>query len=178
MALSRTAFEKRFAPYQSRLFGYAVALSHDRDLARDLLHECVVRAMAARETPASEAAYRAWLFTILRNLWIDHIRTSRRKADLEEALSADDLAVPTSLESVVVNVLAVRQTFQRLSLEHRDVLALIDISGFSYDEAAGILAIPRGTVMSRISRARQALASLLSDNPAATIPFTRKIETR
>lgn len=171
--MSRTAFEKRFAPYHSRLFGYAVALSRDRDLAGDLLQECAVKAMAARETPASEPAYRAWLFTILRNLWIDHIRANRRKADIEDAISAEGEGRAVSLESVVVNAFAVRQAFQHLSLEHRDVLALIDISGFSYEEAASILSIPRGTVMSRVSRARQALAGLLSDSALVSLPMKR-----
>lgn len=176
--MNRTGFEKRFAPYHSRLFGYAVALSRDRDLAGDLLQECALRAMAARETPASEAAYRAWLFTILRNLWIDHVRMRRRKADMEEAVLADAPAVPVSLESIVVNAFSVRQAFERLSLEHRDVLALIDISGFSYEEAATILSIPRGTVMSRVSRARQALAGLMSDSTLVNLPLKKRTESR
>ena len=176
--MSRTAFEKRFAPYHSRLFGYAVALSRDRDLAADLLHECVLRAMAARQAPESEPAFRAWLFTILRNLWIDHLRSGRRRADIEEALLVEGAVTPVSLESVVVNAFAVRQAFALLSLDHRDILALVDISGFSYDEAAAILSVPRGTVMSRVSRARQALARLLSDSVVTQLPSTKRTVPR
>jgi RNA polymerase sigma-70 factor (ECF subfamily) len=70
---------------------------------------------------------------------------------------------PVSLESVLVDAFSVRQAYARLSIEHREILALVDISGFSYEEAAAMIAIPRGTVMSRVSRARQALAANLRE---------------
>jgi RNA polymerase sigma-70 factor (ECF subfamily) len=177
MPIVRSHFERRFQPYHDRLFGYAVALTRDRDRAADLLHECVVRAMAARENPESEAAFRSWLFTILRNIWIDQTRTSRRRAEFE-VQHPDELAQPVSLESVVVNAFAVRQAFERLTQDHREVLALVDISGFSYEETGSILSIPKGTVMSRVSRARRALASLLSDSNVFAIPSNRTTERK
>ncbi len=70
--------QQRFEPYQGRLFGFALAISGDREAASDLVHDCIVRAMTARNVPADEAAYRAWLFTIVRNLWRDHVRASSR----------------------------------------------------------------------------------------------------
>jgi RNA polymerase sigma-70 factor (ECF subfamily) len=167
----RTAFDERLAPYQNRLFGYAMAMTRDRDRAQDLLHDCVARAMSARDCPRDEAAFRAWLFTIMRNTWIDQLRASRRHELATERLADAIGSEPVALEHVVVNAFAVRQAFARLSHEHRDVLALIDISGFSYQEAADILAVPRGTVMSRVSRARQALAGLLAADDAV-VPFS------
>jgi RNA polymerase sigma-70 factor (ECF subfamily) len=175
MAIVRSPFERRFQPYHDRLFGYALALSRDRDHAADLLHECVARAMAAREYPENEAAFRSWLFTILRNIWIDQIRASRRRADFEEQHPDGIAHEVVSLETVVVNAFAVRQAFERLTHEHREVLALVDISGFSYEETGSILCVPKGTVMSRVSRARQALARLLSDSNLLAIPSTRTI---
>ena len=164
-------FEERLAPHQDRLFGYAVAISRDRETARDLLHDCIARAMTAKDTPAGEPAFRAWLFTIMRNLWVDQVRAARRRLSFTETL-AETPAMPLALEGVVVEAFAVRQAFGLLSPDHREILALVDISGFSYEEVAGILAVPRGTVMSRVSRARQALARLLSDDGAPQVSPT------
>ncbi|WP_315918170.1 RNA polymerase sigma factor [Mesorhizobium sp. SP-1A] len=172
--LTRTRFETRFAPYQQRLFGFAVAMTGDRDRARDLLHDCVARAAAARVRPADEPAFRAWLFTIMRNLWIDQLRAEERRSRAAETLSDAMAPIPVSLESMVVETFAVRQAFELLSHDHREVLALVDISGFSYQEAADLLSVPRGTVMSRISRARQALAGLLADDGSNVVPLARK----
>ena len=167
-------FETRFAPYQQRLYGFAVAMTGDRDRARDLLHDCVVRAAAARNRPVDEPAFRAWLFAIMRNLWIDQLRAEERRCRMADALSDTMALVPVSLESMAVESFAVRQAFEFLSHDHREVLALVDISGFSYQEAADLLGVPRGTVMSRISRARQALAGLLTDDGRRVVPLVRK----
>lgn len=167
---SSASFEERFRHHYDRLFGYAIALSRDRETASDLLHDCVARAMGTQSVPAEEGAFRAWLFRILRNLWIDHVRLARRTSGVSETLDTAseelDRMVPVGLESVLVEAFAVRQAFERLSPEHKEVLALVDISGFSYKETARILAVPPGTVMSRVSRARAALARSLSDEGA------------
>ena len=151
--------------------GYAVALSRDRETARDLLQDCVARALVAPSLPESEPAFRVFLFTTLRNLWIDRVRRERRKAAVDETLEVVAAALqPVGLESVLVNALAVRQAFARLSEDHRDVLSLVDIAGFGYGEAARILGVPPGTVMSRVSRARQALSSMLAESPVEMLP--------
>lgn len=168
----RAGIEGRLKPYHARLFAYAVALSRDRDRGQDLFQECVARALGARGVPDAEPAFRAWLFAILRNIWIDHGRSTRRKAELEEEFMADLAPQPVSLETVLVDTLAVRQAFSRLSVEHREILALVDISGFTYEEAAAMVSVPKGTVMSRVSRARQALAGLLTQgNVVEFIPY-------
>ncbi len=173
--LRRTRFEERIARHQQRLYGYAVAITRDRDRARDLLHDCVVRAASARDRPAAEPAFRSWLFTIMRNLWIDQIRAERRWSQAKETLCDMMSSMPASLESMTVEAFALRQAFERLSYDHREVLALVDISGFSYQEAADLLHVPRGTVMSRISRAREALAKLLADDVPSVIAFSGNI---
>ena len=152
--------------------GYAMALSRDRETARDLLQDCVARALIAPSLPESEPAFRAFLFTTLRNLWIDRVRRERRKVAVDEAMDllAEVAMQPVGLESVLVNALAVRQAFARLSEDHRDVLSLVDIAGFGYGEAALVLGIPPGTVMSRVSRARRALSSMLTDSAVEMLP--------
>lgn len=171
---SSAAFDRRFAPLSERLYGYAFALTRDREQAADLFQDCVVRAMSAKDVPDPDRAFRAWLFAIMRNLWIDGVREHQRKSSLHDRMEQDLAhAMPVPLESVIVNQLAVREAFSCLSIEHRDVLALIDIVGFSYEEAAELLSIPRGTVMSRISRARQALFRLLADDRVVAFPRKR-----
>lgn len=158
----RAGLDRRLQPYHARLFAYAVALSRDRDRGQDIFQECIARALGARGVPESEPAFRAWLFAILRNIWIDQSRSQRKKAELEEQYAVDLSPPPVSLEPVLVDTLAVRQAFSRLSVEHREILALVDISGFTYEEAAAMISVPKGTVMSRVSRARQTLAAFLA----------------
>lgn len=163
----------RLKPYMGRLFGYALSLSSDRDLALELVQDCMVKALAARETPAPEAAYRAWLFRILRNAAIDRLRNGATAVlNLDEE---PDLADPVSvrIEESLINRLTVRSGMARLSGAHRDIIALIDIAGFSYAEAAGLLDVPLGTVMSRLSRARHALLEAISDHNVHSLPQRR-----
>ncbi len=159
---------------RTRLFGYACALTRDNDQAADLFQDCMVRAMAAAQVPHDERAFRAWLFRTLRNLWIDRMRSLRRHRALhEDDGSATEIAGPVP-EDVLVNHLAVRQAFLQLSKAHRDVLALVDIGGFSYDEASAILDVPRGTVMSRVSRARFVLSKRLAESEITPIGPRRR----
>ncbi len=160
------------------LLSYANALAGDPELARDLAQECAVRALRAKTVPREEPAYKAWLFTILRNLWLDHLRkTLRRNEVLIE--DADEVApARIEAEAVVVNVVAVRIAFEQLSAHHRDVLSLVDVGGFSYLETAEVLGISIGTVMSRVSRARGALASLLSQNNVVDLPVRKRRNAR
>jgi RNA polymerase sigma-70 factor, ECF subfamily len=113
------------------------------------------------------------MFTTMRNLWIDRLRSPQERP---EAFPPDENTVcaPLSMESLLVNKIAVRQAFELLSADHRDVLALVDIGGFSYDEAARMLGVPRGTVMSRVSRARRALAAELNENTIAAMPVASR----
>ncbi|KPQ07187.1 MAG: RNA polymerase sigma-70 factor, ECF subfamily [Rhodobacteraceae bacterium HLUCCA12] len=161
--------------FRRPLFGYACALTTDTASAEDLYHDALVRAMAARSVPVEQISFRVWMFRILRNLWIDGLRARQRQdALLDEETGVDcDARGLTGGEERVVNQLAVRQAFMLLSKPHRDVLALVDIAGFSYDEAATLLNVPRGTVMSRVSRARSALACRLAEGPVVALPLRR-----
>ncbi|MHA1522896.1 MAG: RNA polymerase sigma factor [Alphaproteobacteria bacterium] len=168
----------RFDAYQQRLFSYAVAISGDVDTAADLLQDCVVRVMGARNVPKDDPAYRAWLFTIVRNLWRDHQRRRASAHKMAEELQIEASTTPVSMDTVIVNIVAVRSAFAQLSSDHRNILALVDVAGFGYAQAAGILDIPVGTVMSRVSRARGALAQFLSDSSVTDLHSpTRKRRT-
>ncbi|WP_244490828.1 RNA polymerase sigma factor [Aureimonas frigidaquae] len=161
------------------MYGYAVTLTRDRELAADLMQDCVVRAFSARSIPMHATALRPWMFSILRNLWLDRLRALKTvRLHREATHDLDACEAPISMETVVVNVLAVRQAMQLLSDEHRDVLGLVDIAGFSYKEAADILSVPHGTVMSRVSRARMAMCELLSDDRVKQLPMAAGSESR
>lgn len=146
----------RLVPYLSRLYGYAFSLTFDADAARDLVQECALRALEARRIPTDEPAFRAWLFIILRNASLDR----RRRAGRNPELDLDNNPLTDAVwdcDDGLINTLTVRSGMEKLSTEHREIIGLIDIAGFSYHEAAGVLDIPIGTVMSRVSRARKAL---------------------
>ena len=154
----------RLEPYMGRLFGFALSLTNDRDLALELVQDCSVKALAARQAPAHEAAFRAWLFRILRNAAID--RLGNGTPTLLSLDDEPDLADPASLrvEESLINRLTVRAGMTCLSPAQRDIIALVDIAGFSYAEVAALLEVPLGTVMSRLSRARRALLLAISEH--------------
>lgn len=156
------SLEQRLEHERDSLLRYALALTRNQDDARDLYQEAMLRVISAPQAPTAPPAYRAWLFRIIRNLWIDRVRFERRRANFHQDIAA---RAQTTTEHVEDRDLAIRDAFLQLSTEHQEVLALVDISGFSYKEAGEILSIPSGTVMSRIARARQKLFELLTREP-------------
>ena len=146
-----------------KLFGYACALCANTVEAEDLYQETLLRVMTAPSLPGDALSYRVWLFRIMRNLWIDQLRARGRLPEIDDAAEIEDQPNGHG-DDQVVNALAVRQAFDRLSKAHRDILALVDICGFSYAEAAETLEVAPGTVMSRVSRARAALAARVQEN--------------
>ena len=139
-----------------RLVAFARTIVGNADHARDLVQEAVARALSARRVPDQAAAYRAWMFKIVRNAALDDIRRVRPAAVAEEP--AVDL---WRFDNACIAKITVDQGLAVLPSAHREIIALIDIAGFSYSEAAGILAVPIGTVMSRITRARMALLAAI-----------------
>lgn len=119
------------------------------------------------------------MFRVLRNTFIDHTRRTGRLV----ALDADDMAdrvdtsngdVPDNFEDGLVNALTVRFALEKLKPGQREIIGLIDIAGFSYTEAAALLEVPAGTIMSRVSRARKNLADAIVDTNI--VPMPRRIE--
>jgi RNA polymerase sigma-70 factor (ECF subfamily) len=160
--------------YVVRLFGYGLSLSRDREVALELVQDCAVKALAASEVPDCEPAYRAWLFRILRNTFIDRVRRNGEAhvvLDHDNEISLDET---WNCEESLVNRVTVRMGLDKLTPAHREIIALIDIAGFSYEEAADMLQVPAGTVMSRLSRARQGLLAIISDENIHSLPARRK----
>ncbi len=156
--------------YLSRLFGYAVWLTGDREQARDLVQDCAVKALAAKTIPEEAPAYRAWLLRILRNTFIDRLRRpGRRLEELHDDWPAEKDGV-WRCEDDLITGLTVKLGLAKLSPAHREIIGLIDIVGLSYAEASKLLDIPRGTVMSRLSRAREALLRIIAGSNVRPLP--------
>ena len=142
---------------------FAISLTRDVTSADDLVQDAVVKAIAARDVPTDGVAFRVWLFRILRNTFVDQIRRNRLMyvdpIDLETDLGDDGWK-----EERQITVIAVRNAYAELSEPHRNVLALVDVAGMSYAEAADILDVPTGTIMSRVARARADLMSKIEED--------------
>jgi RNA polymerase sigma-70 factor (ECF subfamily) len=147
-----------------RLRRYARALLHDADAADDLVQDCLERALLRLDNWQTGESPRRWLFTIMHHLFVDQMRKTRRRSEVvmltlddSEALSSPATQTETIASREIVDAL------QAVSPDRRAALLMVGIEGFSYAEAANILGIPAGTLMSRIARGREELRGLLDD---------------
>jgi len=136
---------------------YARALSHDRDIADDLVQDCLERAVRKRSLFRPVGPVRPWLFRILLNLYRNDKRRIRRQGPHVPIEGEADHSGASGNQVSRLELAEVARALQRLPDEHREALMLVALEGMTYEEASAILEIPIGTVMSRISRARQAL---------------------
>jgi RNA polymerase sigma-70 factor (ECF subfamily) len=141
-----------------RLVAFARTIVGNPEAAHDLVQEAVARALAARRVPADPPAYRAWMFRIVRNAAIDETRRSRLEMAADPAPPAVDI---WRFDDAHIAKLTVERGLEGLVPAHREIIGLIDIAGFSYAEAADLLGVPDGTIMSRIARAREALLAAI-----------------
>jgi RNA polymerase sigma-70 factor, ECF subfamily len=152
------------------LYGYAMILSRDRTEAEDLVQETCVRAIKAIESLRPGSNAKSWLFTILRNIWLNQLRQRRsapKIVELDVDESTAELAVeaskdPHALYASKVERDQVRKAIQQLPDHLREIIVLREYGELSYLEIATLLDCPAGTVMSRLGRARSKLRSLLS----------------
>jgi RNA polymerase sigma-70 factor (ECF subfamily) len=164
----------RMKPYLERLYGYAVSLARDHHQAEDLVQECALRVLKAKNVPHDERAYRAWLFRILRNLFIDQARREKTAAAVvEEQYFARETEYWQG-EERFISVMSVRLAMAKLPRAQREIITLIDFVGFSYAETAQLLDVPIGTVMSRISRARRMLLETIEPSNVHELPLRKK----
>lgn len=153
------AMRRRLQGMRPRLHRLAFSWCHDDALADDLAQEALVKALARVEQLRDEQALESWLFSILNNAWRDHLRARREFVDLAtlDELVLPDEEGPEQRFASRQAVHRVRRAIAALPLGQRQVVTLVDIEECSYAEVARALEVPVGTVMSRLSRARQAL---------------------
>lgn len=145
---------------------YALSLCRKSDVADDLVQITVERAFGAKNRRDPAGRLDAWLFSILRNAWIDMTRRSKTRGtevDIDDAHEAATVDGRTVIETRLM-LSAAEAAMGELPADQRDVMMLICVEELSYAEAAGVLGIPVGTVMSRLARARSAVATTLGIN--------------
>ena len=147
-----------------RLRRYARALLRDRDAADDLVQDCLERALLRIDNWQTGENPRRWLFTIMHHLFVDQMRKTKRRAEVVMLTLDDSEALSSPAEQA--ESLASREimdALQAISPDRRAALLMVGIEGFSYAEAANMLGVPAGTLMSRIARGREELRGLLDD---------------
>ena len=175
-ARDRTRFEEEALELSDQLYRVARRLARSREAAEDLVQETYVRAFRNWRSFEPGTNLRAWLLRILTNLNIDRGRKSQRSPDMQPLEEGDyflygkledhtetaeeKLVDRLSQDSIVEALAAVPHNF-------RDVVVLVDLSEFTYADAAQILDIPIGTVMSRLHRGRRILKQELANRTVA-----------
>jgi len=150
--------DQQLRPLIPRLRRFALSLTRQPSSADDLVQACLERALAGWTEKRPEGDLRAWLFAILYRQFLDAHRRSRRYARMLEFFTGRDDSQPSVERTVLAQ--STLEAFDRLNAEQRALLLWVSVEGLSYKEIAEILQVPTGTVMSRLSRARQALRQL------------------
>lgn len=153
-------------PIVPALRRYARALMKDRSAADDLVQDCLERAIGHWHQRRKDGDARAWIFAILHNLAMTRLRRSTQRPANVALDDADErsLSVPARQEDRL-HYRDLLQAIDCLPEEQRTVLLLVAVEDLSYADAARALGIPIGTVMSRLSRARERLHKLTSADP-------------
>lgn len=157
------ALRREIEQSRDMLCRMAYAWCHDRALADDLAQAAVEKGLRASGQLRDREKLRAWLLQILANCLRDHVRERRDFVDIDDVAESvlADGATPEESRASAELVGRVRAAVAQLPLGQRQVVTLVDLEDCSYTEAAEVLGIPVGTVMSRLCRARRALREAL-----------------
>jgi len=151
--------KSRIEHSRNKLYQAAYSWCHDRALAEDLAQECLLKALSSKSKLKDLKYLDTWLFRILINTWHDYLKKQKNMENL------DDYAF-RSTSDIENDYLT------------GELITLSDFSGFSYQEVGHIMAIPIGTVMSRLYKARRILEKILieSAQPKPSIQYLRKVK--
>ena len=178
-ARDRVRFEEEALELADQVFRVARGLVNSREEAEDLVQETYARAFRSWQSFTPGTNLRAWLLRILTNLNIDRARRDKRRPETQP-IEESDYFLYNKMEESAGRPLEEEQVVERLSQDDvvgalsavphdfRDVLVLVDIGDFTYADAAQILDIPVGTVMSRLHRARRTLKRELAERTVET----------
>lgn len=157
----RDPFEALLEEQWQRLWSFALRLTRDRVQAEDLLNATATRALSRFDSLRDDAAFPGWCTRIMVNLWRNQLNkasTRREQVGLDNVIPLDPTQA-TPEQAVNRDRLGVllQAALDELPEDHRAAIWLVDVQGFSYPEAAEILDVARGTVASRVARARHTL---------------------
>ena len=150
-----------------RLYRLAYSWCHQQALADDLVQETLAKALKYETQLKELQKFDSWAFAILTNNWRNHLSRTRIMDNIDDHIFVDTNTPDKMVEQDQLNTF-VHNAVETLPQGQRQVITLVDLEGFSYAEVSEILDIPIGTVMSRISRARNALADKLFNNNQQT----------
>ena len=153
---------RKLTALRPELLAFAGSVCLDTDQAEDLVQDAIMRALRSGTAPRQEKDLRPWLFRIIKNLFIDDKRKDRIRREFSHAQSRLSGAEITE-DHDPVEALMVRQAFAKLATRDREILCLVDVLGLTYAEAATVIDVPLGTVMSRVSRARRAMIDRMGE---------------
>ncbi len=162
----RDRFSDELIALLPNLRRFALSLCRRGDVADDLVQITAERAFAARDRFDPATRMDAWLFRILRNAWIDHARRVTTQGVTVDIADAPDAAVVDGVRDVeaVLTLRKAEAAMAELPDDQREVMMLVCVDELSYREAAEVIGVPIGTVMSRLARARLAVAAKLGLN--------------
>lgn len=160
-------FSAQAMQYIPRLRRYARALTGDASAADDLVQDALERALVKQSLWREGSDLRAWLFTVMHNVFVNQVRSAAvsRTEQLDDSYA--DLPQPQSTDRLEIRDLDA--ALQALPEEQRAVLLLVGLEQMTYEEAARVLEVPIGTVMSRLSRGRERLRRLMQGLPDAAV---------
>ena len=161
------SFEELAIPLFERLYNFAHWLTQDREEAEDLVQETYAKALKGFASFQPGTNFRAWIYQILRNTFLTSRTGLKSTVPLEPESDQESLpAVKDTPESILLqrsDRQLVQEALGRLPVAYREVLLLCEFEEMSYQEISATLAIPIGTVMSRLSRARRALRDAVQE---------------
>ena len=161
--LPAATFEDLALPLLDQLYNFAHWLTQDATEAEDLVQESYAKALRGFSGFQAGTNFRAWMYRILRNTFLTSRSGLKSAAIQDQELDAVASIHPTP-EAILIQQAdreLVQQALTQLAVPLREILLLCEVEEMSYQEIAQVLAIPMGTVMSRLYRARRALRSLL-----------------
>ena len=146
-----------------RLRRFGRALAHQQDDADDLVQVAIERALRHARQWKPGTRLDLWVMGIMRNAWIDELRSRKRRRELFAPAEAGEQVGASTMKDITAN-LDIQEAMVRLPEDQRMAIALVLVEGFSYSEAAELLEIPIGTLTSRLARGRAALQGYLGDS--------------
>jgi len=162
--LSAATFEDLAVPLFDQLYNFARWLTRDTSEAEDLVQETYAKALRGFSTFQAGTNFRAWIFRILRNSFLNSRTGLKTIVPLGEDEDTELVSADPTPEGILLAKMdqrTVREALEDLPIHFREVLLLCEVEEMSYEEIAQTVGIPIGTVMSRLSRARKALRGKL-----------------
>lgn len=162
------AFERLIGSYQSKVYAFAFAFTGSPDVAQDLAQEALVKVYRSLGSFRFQSAFSTWLYSIVKNAYLDAVKSrAGRERALEEPLTEREVAELRDAADAEERLLAkesrraLMRALREVPAAYRTVVVLADVQGLGYEEIAGALGVPVGTVKSRLKRGRDALKDVL-----------------